>query len=320
MIADEVFKDRDLLVALCTPRDCVRWINTRFAHADIHYGHGTDNAWDEAVALVLGTLRIPIDYLESALDAALTESEKKRILGLTARRIQDRIPVPYLVGQAWFAGLPFHVDKRVLIPRSPIAELIKERFQPWLGNRPLRRILDLCTGSGCIGIACAHAFPRTQVDMVDCSEEALEVAGRNIRAHNLGYRVRIIKSDLFAALDGQVYDLIIANPPYVGKQDLAKLPREYHYEPVLALASEDQGMAIADRILASVSGHLHETGLLVVELGYNADRFEERHAEKPFVWPELAYDGSGVLLLEARELHGASEPEGRQQSLSLNRS
>lgn len=287
---------------LRTPRDFIRWANSRLAGADVFYGHGTDNHWDEALALVLGALHIPTNCSDLMLDATLTRKEKSWLLSLIRKRIHDRVPTPYLTGEAWFAGDSFFVDRRVLIPRSPLAQIIKTHFQPWLENRPVRRILDLCTGSGCIGIACANIFPMAKVDMVDCSYDALEVATKNISRHNLQHQVKLIQSDLFAELKGQVYDLIVCNPPYASKEDMKDLPIEYQYEPVLALEAEQNGEDCVTRIIASVGKHLSAQGLLAMELGNNAGEFAHRFKELPVIWPDSDAKGFGVFLLEAEDL------------------
>ncbi|HEY5718442.1 MAG TPA: 50S ribosomal protein L3 N(5)-glutamine methyltransferase, partial [Motiliproteus sp.] len=225
-------------------RDFIRLGVSRFRRAELFFGHGTDNAWDEAVQLVLHAAGLPWNADSSLLDARLLEQEKIAVLELFRQRIQERVPAPYLIGEAWFCELPFYVDRRTLIPRSPIADLIRNGFEPWLEAPVVERVLDLCTGSGCIGIACAQLFDEAEVDLVDLSSDALEVCERNIQRHRLGDRVHAINSDLFAALDGRRYQLIVSNPPYVDANDYRSMPAEYQHEPVLGLTSGDDGLDI----------------------------------------------------------------------------
>ena len=232
----------ELLQGLHTVRDFVRWGASRFNQAELWYGHGTDNAWDEALTLVLYGLHLPDEAGPELLDARLLDSEKVILLELLRRRIEERIPVPYITGEAWFAGLRFQVDERVLIPRSPVAELIERQFSPWLERNP-ERILDLCAGCGCLGIACAYAFPDAEIELSDISTDALDVAEQNVAGHGLRERVVVVESDVFAKVKG-TYDLIVANPPYVDAEDLAALPEEYHHEPMLALAAGVDGLDI----------------------------------------------------------------------------
>lgn len=286
---------------------CVETVAQQFDQADLYYGHGTDNPWDEAVYLVFTVLGIAFASADQAaeLDDAveqrqLTDSDIDDIMELADRRIRERLPMAYLLRQAWFAGLSFYVDERVLVPRSPIAELILQQFQPLLPQAPAR-ILDLCTGSGCIGIASALAFPQAQVELADISADALEVAERNIRQHRLGDRVTLIQSDLFAAIEGP-YDLIVSNPPYVSAAEVAELPPEYQQEPVLGLLSDDDGLAIPLRILQQAPQYLTEQGVLVLELGYSWQLLAERYPDLPGVWLEFESGGEGVLAVSRREL------------------
>lgn len=290
-----------LVQELHTLRDYIRWTLSQFNKHQVYFGHGTDNPWDEAVQLVLGAVHLPWNTDASLLDARLTQEERERIVQLIRRRCEERMPLPYLLGEAWFAGLPFNVDPRVLIPRSPIGELIQEGFQPWL-TEPPQRILDLCTGSGCIGIACAHAFSGAQVDLSDISTDALAVAQTNIERHGLSTRVRALHADLFAGLDGQKYDLIVSNPPYVDTHDLATMPMEYQQEPELALAAGEDGLDLVRIILAQAGEHLTETGLLIVEVGNSESHLEAAYPEVPFLWLEFAEGGQGVFLLTAEQV------------------
>jgi len=284
-------------------RDFIRLGVSRFRRAELYYGHGTDNAWDEAVQLVLHAAGLPWNADPSLQDARLLEEEKIAVLELFRRRVQERMPAPYLIGEAWFCELPFFVDTRTLIPRSPIAELIRQGFEPWLGDQPVTRILDLCTGSGCIGIACALLFEEAEVDLVDLSPEALQVCQRNIERHQLTGRVRALCSDLFDALGDQRYELIVSNPPYVDADDYRQMPAEYHHEPLLGLTSGDDGLDITRRILRQAGEFLTEDGLLVVEVGNSEVALQAAYPDVPFMWVELSRGGNGVFVLSARELN-----------------
>lgn len=290
----------DVLDELCTVRDFVRWGASRFTEAGLCFGHGTDNAWDEAVVLVCAALHLPLDSGARALDSRLTRGEKQIALEYLERRITERIPAPYITGEAWFAGLRFAVDERVLVPRSPFAELIEREFRPWLTAAP-ERILDLCTGSGCIGIACALAFPDAEVDLVDISLAALEVADGNIAAHRVERRVRTLESDLFEELD-QAYDLIVCNPPYVDADDYAELPDEYRCEPELALAAGVDGLDVVRRVLRDAADWLEDEGLLFVEVGNSAAALEDRFPDVGFTWVELQRGGDGIFVFSREEL------------------
>jgi ribosomal protein L3 glutamine methyltransferase len=291
-----------ILQDLQTLRDYIRLAMTHFQKHSVFYGHGTDNAWDEAVQLVLNAVHLPWDANPAILDARLTQAERIKVLDFIQRRAEQRIPLPYLVGEAWFLGMPFYVDERVLIPRSPIAELIEQEFDPWLRPGQVDRILDLCTGSGCIGIACAYAFPEAEVDLADISSDALDVAQTNVERHELNGRVHVIQSDLFNALKGKRYDLIVSNPPYVDLQDLSNMPAEFHHEPALALGSGDQGLDITRRILREACEYLDEEGLLVVEVGNSEAHLIELYPEVPFMWAEFEKGGNGVFMISARDL------------------
>ncbi len=286
---------------LLTVRDYIRWGASRFNDAGLYFGHGTDNAWDEASGLVLHSLHLPWDINPEVLSARLTFEERRQVITVLERRIHERIPAAYIMGEAWFAGLKFKVDERVLVPRSPIAELIENGFEPWLTAEPLR-ILDLCTGSGCIGIACAHAFPQAQVDLADISLDALEVAEENIALHGLGDRVRAVHSDLFSALAGQRYDLIVSNPPYVNQDDLSSMPEEYLAEPEIALGSGSDGLDFTRHLLSEARDHLTANGVLIVELGNSWVSLEEVFPCLPFTWLEFERGGHGVFLLTAVDL------------------
>lgn len=274
----------------------------RLRRAGVFFGHGTDNARDEAAALVLHALHLPPVGERAIWRRRVGRRAIERVEALIHRRIAERIPAVYLTGETWFAGLPFHVDPRVLIPRSPIAELIERRFAPWIVARRVGRILDLGTGSGCIAIACAKALPRARVDAVDISSEALAVAAANVRRHGLGRRVRLILSDHFEALAGDRYDIIVANPPYVGRREMAGLPPEYRHEPRLALAAGPDGLASVRVILREAGRHLRPGGLLIVEVG-NTEAAVRREFERlPFLWLQFERGGGGVFLLDADQL------------------
>ncbi len=287
---------------LHTVRDYVRWGMTQFQRTGIFYGHGTDNAFDEALVLVLHTLQLPHDCVAQMLDARLTLAEREQILSVLEKRYQKRLPAPYITGEAWFAGIPFHVDKRVLIPRSPLAESIAAGFEPWLGGRYPERILDLCTGGGCIGIACALLLDESEVVLADISADALVVAERNIERHAVEERVRCVQSDLFAGLDGEVFDVIVSNPPYVDARDIAELPAEFRHEPLLALAAGDDGLDLARRILRAAATHLTEQGVLIVEVGNSWVALEAAYPNVPFTWLEFERGGHGVFLLTRAQL------------------
>ncbi len=258
--------------------ELIRRTERRLRAARLHYGHGTDNPRDEAAFLVLRGLGLPFAAdLGRSVDPAAIE-------GLIKRRIEERLPAAYLLGESWLAGLRFYVDRRVIVPRSHIAELLGERMRPWL-PRPPARVLDLCTGSGCLAIVAARAFPRARVDAADISPAALAVARRNVKLHRLDKRVRLIRSDLFAGLQGKRYDLIVTNPPYVASAAMRRLPAEYRYEPGMALAAGKDGLELVRRILAGAPAHLSPAGLLVCEVGDGRKALERAFAATPFLWP-----------------------------------
>jgi len=283
-------------------RDLIARGARRLRRAGVFFGHGTDNAWDDSAALVLHALHLP-HAGEPALYARRVGSRgMQRVRELLTRRIEERIPAVYLTGETWFAGLPFHVDRRVLIPRSPIAELIGRRFAPWIDPRRVRRILDVGTGSGCIAIACAKALPRARVDALDISPEALAVAAANVRRHRLGRRVRLVRSDHFSALAGERYDIIVANPPYVGRREMSGLPPEYRHEPRRARAAGRDGLDSVRVILRESRAHLAPKGLLIVEVGNTEAAVRRAFRRLPFIWLEFERGGGGVFLLGAEQL------------------
>ena len=290
---------------LITIRDFLRWGASEFIAAKLFYGHGTDNPWDEAEQLLLNAINLTPPLSNEWLDARLTKSERLRVVNNFARRIQERIPAAYITGQAWFAGLPFVVDERVLVPRSPIGELIQKRFEPCLSGAEPQHILDLCTGSGCIGIACAHTFPDAFVQLSDISYDALAVAEENIQQHGMAERVFAIQSDLFENLHGQVFDLIVSNPPYVDAEDMASLPQEYHAEPELGLASGVDGLDFTRRLLVEAVDYLSAQGVLIVEVGNSWPALEAAYPLLPFTWLEFEQGGHGVFVLKAEDLRKA---------------
>ena len=288
---------------LKTIRDFVRWGASRFNEAELFFGHGTENALDESLALVLHALHLDHTLPESFLDARLADTEKDAVAGLLQRRIDEQVPAAYLTGRSWFAGLEFAVNEHVLVPRSPIAELLERGFEPWIEADAVGRVLDLCTGSGCIAIAAAAYLPHAEVDAVDISTQALGVAADNVRKHGLEERLRLYCSDLYDALpEGAVYDVIVSNPPYVSHEEYQGLPGEYHMEPALGLEADDEGLAIVVRILRQASARLNSGGIIIIEVGNSADALERRYPDAPFTWLEFERGGDGVFLLTEEQL------------------
>jgi len=292
---------------LNTIADFIRYSFSRFNQEQVFFGHGTDNSWDEAVSLVLQLLNLPWDFDKELWSCKLTSSERQKVLEALDKRVTQRIPLPYITQQAWFCDYQFYVDERVLIPRSPIAELIQNNFSPWADfefEAP-EFILDICTGSGCIGIACALAFEDADVDLLDISEDAIQVANKNILNFELQNRVRTIQSDGFKALNQDYkgkYKLIVSNPPYVDKDDFSSMPEEFKSEPELGLVSGDDGLDLVKEILAQSANYLTDDGLLVVEVGNSWVALEEAYPDFPFTWIDFEFGGHGVFVIRAEEL------------------
>jgi len=296
--------------SLTSIADFIRFTYSRLNREPVYFGHGTDNGWDESVSLVLQSLDLPWDFASDLWSCRLTSDEREKLLSVIDARIVDRIPLPYLTHQAWFCEHRFYVDERVLIPRSPIAELILDRFSPWLSNERLvndreANILDLCTGSGCIGIACALEFENAEVDLLDISAPALDVANMNIQNYGLQDRVNTIESDVFSALGSDQekrYDLIVTNPPYVDENDFKQMPEEFSKEPKLGLVSGKDGLDFVHQLLSEASRYLKDDGLLVVEVGNSWEALEQAYPEHPFTWIEFEFGGHGVFVMQASEL------------------
>ncbi|POD94309.1 ribosomal protein L3 N(5)-glutamine methyltransferase [Pectobacterium odoriferum] len=297
---DKIFVD-EAVSELHTIQDMLRWAVSRFNAANVYYGHGTDNPWDEAIQLVLPSLYLPLDIPEDMYTSRLITSERQRIVERVIRRVNERIPVAYLTNKAWFCGLEFYVDERVLVPRSPIGELINNYFDEQLPKTP-NHILDLCTGSGCIAIACAQAFPEAEVDAVDISSDALAVTEQNIQQHGLEYRVTPIRSDLFRDLPAIRYDLIVTNPPYVDEEDMFDLPQEFRFEPELGLAAGNDGLDLVRRILACAPDYLSDDGVLICEVGNSMVHLIDQYPDIPFTWLEFDNGGDGVFMLTQSQL------------------
>jgi ribosomal protein L3 glutamine methyltransferase len=288
---------------LFTVRDFIRYAVSRFNAAGLFFGHGSDNAWDEAVYLTLHTLNLPLDRLEPFLDARLLPHEREQLLDIYTRRCQDRLPAAYLTHEAWLGEHRFYVDDRVIVPRSFIAELLDEQLAPWIDDPwAIESALDLCTGSGCLAILTALAFPNAEVAAVDLSPDAIAVAERNVADYSLYDRIELIQSDAFQNLAGRKFDLIVSNPPYVNAESVARLPPEYLHEPELALGSGDDGLDFTRIILREARKHLTDHGILVVEIGHNREALEAAYPTLPFTWLDTAAGDEYVFLLHAADL------------------
>ncbi len=288
---------------LLTLRDWLRYAVSTFSEAGLSFGHGSLSAYDEAAYLILHTLHLPLDTLDPFLDAKLTAQEKATLLELLKRRVEQRIPAAYLTHEAWLGEFKFYVDERVIVPRSFIAELLRERLFPWVADADnTTTVLDLCTGSGCLAIVAAHAFPNAMLDAADLSPDALQVAQRNVADYDLKDRINLIQSDLFAQLSGKQYDIIISNPPYVNAASVATLPAEYLHEPKLALGSGSDGLDATREILKQAAAHLTPHGILIVEIGHNRDALEAAFPDLPFTWLEVSAGDQFVFLLHRNDL------------------
>lgn len=288
---------------LSTLRDLMRFAVSRFNEAGIFFGHGSDNAWDEAAYLLLHSLHLPVDQLDPYMDARLTGAERTSALETIRRRISERLPAAYLTKEAWLGDFRFYVDERVIVPRSHIAELLREQLSPWV-NDPwaVERVLDMCTGSGCLAILAADAFPEAAVDAVDLSPDALAVARINVEDYGLDERIRLIQSDAFFAIPDEKYDIIISNPPYVNAESMAGLPEEYRREPDMALASGEDGLDFVRTLLTEAAQHLNPDGILVVEIGHNKDELERAFPRLSFVWLDTSAGDRFVFMLRRKDL------------------
>lgn len=292
--------------SLITVRDWLRFSVSRFNEAGLFFGHGTDNAFDEAAYLILHTLHLPLDRLEPFLDASLTHGEADQLKTIIERRVKERIPAAYLTHEAWLGEYRFYVDERVIVPRSFIAELLREHLSPWVQDpEAVHSAADICTGSGCLAILMAHAFPNAHIDAVDISTDALEVAKRNVADYGLQEQVHFIQSDLMAGLKGKKYDLIVTNPPYVNAPSMEELPEEYRREPELALASGEDGLEHIRHILADAPSHLNPGGLLIAEIGHNRDALEAAFPSLPFTWLDTSGGDEYVFLLRKEDIKKA---------------
>lgn len=294
--------DPDILQTLTSLRDYIRWGTSEFNRQQLIFGHGFDNALDEARYLSLHALALPFDWPENYFGCVLTQSERQQVFKLLKRRADSRQPVAYMTQESWFCGLKFYVDERVLVPRSPIAELIGNRFEPWVDAQRVERILDLCTGSGCIAIACQYAFENAEVCATDISDDALEVAKINRRAHDQEETLKLYQSDLFADIPAQRFDLIVSNPPYVDAGDMATLGQEFTFEPRLGLAAGDKGLDLVDQILLQAVDYLSDQGVLVIEVGNSQAAMMQKYQCLPMIWIDFELGGGGVCCIQSQDL------------------
>ncbi|MCK5728591.1 MAG: 50S ribosomal protein L3 N(5)-glutamine methyltransferase [Methylococcales bacterium] len=295
-------EETSVVSTLTTIKDYIRWAASRFSETEISFGQGTESPLDEAATIVLHTLHQPYNLSECYFDAVLTINEREKIITLIEKRIVERKPSAYLTYETIFAGLSFYVDERVLIPRSPIAELIGDSFHPWINEYQVSNVLDLCTGSACIAIACAYAFPEASIDAVDLSTDALEVAKINRKKHNLDDRVSLYYSDLFSELEKKSYDIIVSNPPYVSIDEWQDLPTEFHAEPEIGFKGGASGLDVVLRILAQASDYLSDHGILIIEVGSSSEVLQQNYPNVPFYWLDFDRGGDGVFLLTAKQL------------------
>ena len=287
---------------LTTIGDFIRWGSSEFLRNELVFGHGFGSALDEARYLVLHALSLPYDWPDDYLGCALTLEERERVIEILKLRVDSRQPAAYITRESWFCGLKFYVDERVLVPRSPLAELIGNHFEPWIDSSRVSRILDLCTGSGCIAIAASYQFPEARVAAADISAAALEVAAKNLELHDLENQVELYESDLFASIPAERYDVIVCNPPYVDAAEMASLGEEFRREPELGLRAGDDGLAVVDRILCAAGEYLAEDGVLFLEVGNSQAAMQQKYEFLPLTWVELEYGGGGVCCIDAREL------------------
>jgi len=302
MSKQQAMLEADIITTLQTIRDYIRWGASQLTENEVFLGHGIATPLHESAALVLHALFQPYNLDDCYMGAVLTIEERKRVVQLFKQRIEQRKPVAYLTHEATFAGLPFYVDERVLVPRSPIAELIEQRFDPWVDEEQVFNVLDLCTGSACIAIACAYAFPEAQVDAVELSDDALEVASINLENHDLTEYLGLYQSDLFNQLPKKQYDIIVSNPPYVAIKEWEELPAEYHNEPEMGFTGGTSGLDLVIRILADADEYLTKQGVLIIEVGSSAETLQQLFPEIPFYWLEFERGGDGVFLLTAEQV------------------
>jgi ribosomal protein L3 glutamine methyltransferase len=295
-------ESKEITASLTSITDYIRWASSEFYLNNLTFGHGFVSALDEAVYLVLHALNLPFDWPQQYFSSQLTPKERERVVAIIMQRIKTRQPAAYVTREAWFCGLPFYVDERVLVPRSPIGELINQHFEPWIDEHQVDSILDLCTGSGCIAIACQYAFPDAHVAASDLSRDALEVARQNLIKHELSDQLDLYESDLFDQIPPQRFDLIVSNPPYVDAEDMAALSEEFKAEPNMGLQAGDDGLEIVDRMLQQAGDYLSDHGLLVVEVGNSQAAMMDKYAELPLTWIEFEHGGSGVFCITAEDL------------------
>ena len=292
----------ETLQVLTTIRDFIRWGSSEFLRNELSFGHGFVDAFDESRYLILHALSLPYDCPHTYFDTALTLPERAQVIDILQLRLSSRRPAAYITRESWFCGLKFYVDERVLVPRSPIAELISNQFEPWANSGQVERILDLCTGSGCIAIASKYHFPAAEVCASDVSSDALEVAALNLEQHHLSDQVTLVESDLFDSIPAQSFDLIVSNPPYVDAEDMSALGDEFHCEPAIGLRAGNDGLLLVDRILARAGEFLNEDGVIFIELGNSQAALEARYDFLPMTWIEFEFGGSGVCAIQAQDL------------------